>query len=248
MLILVATIMYGVSDKVKIKAHKHHVPAKTNDAESNNETANMTALQMALKPEYLLFLIVVLAAGVVRCVNTNNHSMYLTDILFVDKNQLAWLMWVRLVVEIPLLIYAKKLMTTTGPYWFLITGLFVGVFRMFLYAMLEPDHCMEWFYYLILVVIEILKGANSSLISAGAFRIASDLAPAHLQASSQTYVAACWQGLSMTMSALMALVISKFYADSVDSMKALFNYTTILGFISFIIIFVYFAFVKKVLF
>lgn len=245
MLVLVTTLMMMISDKIKIKAHKHHGPAKKAVGEEDDEVASMTALQMAMKPEFTLFLLVVLTAGIVRCVNTNNHSMFLTDVLFLGKNDVGYLMFARIPVEIGLLFFAKDLMKKTGPYWFLLTGLFVGVLRMFLYSLLKPDHCREWGYYIILLAIEALKGANSSLISAGAFRIASDLAPAHLQASAQSYVAACWQGLSMSFAAILGYLIMKGFNGGISTF---FNITTGLGFVAFVIIAIYYAFVKKVLF
>jgi MFS family permease len=248
MLLLVSTIMLMVSDGIKIKAHKHHGPAKKVMSEEDAASASMTALQLAMKPEFFFFLVVILVSGIVRCVNTNNHSTYLTEVLYLGKNDVAELMFYRIPVEIGLLWFAKKIMQKTGPYWFLLTGLFVGVLRMFMYALLVPDRCRQWLYYIILVIIEVLKGANSSLISAGAFRIASDLAPAHLQASSQTFVAACWQGLSMSCSAILAYVVMKIYSSESEGIRGLFNWTTGLGFLAFVVISVYFAFIKKVLF
>lgn len=246
MLILVSTIMLLVSDKVKIKAHKHHGPSKTAAASDSDSTAQMTPMQMVFKPEFFLFSCVVLAAGIVRCVNTNNHSQYLTDVLFLGKGDVGKLMYYRIPVELGLLFFAKRIMQKTGPYWFLLAGLFVGVWRMYMYSWLVPDECGKLFYYCILILIEVLKGANSSLISSGAFRIASDLAPPHLQASAQTFVAACWHGLPMSCSSVLATLILT--TGDPHSMISLFNTTTNIGFVSLVVISIYYAFFKKVLF
>lgn len=243
MFALVVTLLYLVSDKIKIKAHKHHGPAKK-DTDAAEETNKPTVLGLFFKPEFTLFLFVVLCAGIVRCVNTNNHSVYLTDILYLNKADVSDLMLWRIPIEGLLLFYSKRLMQWMGPYWFLILGQFTGIVRMFLYSVVRPDHANKYPDYIFMVIIEMLKGANSSLIGSGAFRIASDIAPASLQATAQTLVAGTWQGLSMSVSAIMAFLI---LSDS-DKIRDLFTYTTIMGFVSFVLIFCYYAFIKRNLF
>lgn len=249
MFTLVVTLLYLVSDKIKIKAHKHHGPSKK-DADAAEETNKLTIWGLFFKPEFLLFLFVVLCAGVVRCVNTNNHSIYLTDILYLNKSDVSDLMLWRIPVEGLLLWYSKSLLQWMGPYWFLILGQLTGIVRMFLYSLVKPDHANKMPDYVYMVIIEMLKGANSSLVGSGAFRIASDIAPASLQATAQTLVAGTWQGLSMSVSAIMAFLILRDDSGHTDNekIKDLFNYTTIMGFVSFLLIFAYYGFIKRNLF
>ena len=134
--------------------------------------------------------------------------------------------------EVFLLFYAKTLMVSVGPYWFLILGQAAGVLRILLYLALKPfvsDRCA---YFTVLVFIEMLKGINSSLVSAGAFRIASDLAPASWVGSAQTLVGGVWQGISMAVAAIIASLILFILGGGDDKLYHVFAFTGILGAIS----------------
>lgn len=278
MLALVLTLLYGVSDRLKIKAHKHHAaPAgkkkemdlaaveddatttttssASSDAIEQGNTSGSSTWNLIKQPKFLFFLASILASGVVRSVNTNNHSVYLTEYLKLDKAAVGSLMlWGRLLPEIGLLFFAKTFMSYIGPYWFLILGQFAGLLRISLYLFLEPFVSDSPPYNIILIFIEMLKGANSSMVSASAFRIASDLAPPAWSGAAQTLVAGVWQGVSMALAAIIAtvvLIVIEFITGQESSDENLFwvfAVTTVIGAISFIAIFFHYSVQNPMLF
>lgn len=244
MLALVGTILFSVPDSLKIKTHKHHGPAKKVEAaEEEPVPEGSSTLGLLKRPVFFVFLLSILASGIVRSVNTNNHSIYITDYLKLDKSAVGDLMLYRLPVEISLLFFAKTLISYTGPYWFLVLGQLSGVVRILAYLLLKPYVANTGFYYWILVFIEMLKGANSSLVSAGAFRIASDLAPAAWSGAAQTLVAGVWQGISMAVAAVFAYAVLKLFNEEDVSLFWTFAYTGILGCVS--LLFVVFHYREK---
>lgn len=252
MLALVLTLLYGVSDHLRIKAHKHHGgPAAGSHAKKDDEVElkGSSTLGLLIRPNFFIFLLSILAAGIVRSVNTNNHSVYLTDYLKADKSIIGNLMLVgRLIPELALLFYAKKAMVVMGPYWFFILGQLCGVVRILLYLLLKPFVTHKFPYIGILFVIEVLKGANSSMVSASAFRIASDLAPAAWAGAAQTLVGGVWQGISMTIAAVIVVLIFNSYGDSEENLYYVFLYTGLIGAVSFAIILFYYSIIDNKLF
>ena len=250
MILLVVSLLFLVSDHLKIKTHKHHGPAKkvTDEDEEEEVPQGSSTFGLLKKPSFVLFLGSILASGIVRSVNTNNHSIFLTDYLKLGKHVVGDLMFVRLIPELSLLFFAKYFMTIIGPYWFLILGQLSGLVRILLYLLLKPDVSQNFPYIYILYAIEALKGANSSMVSAAAFRIASDLAPVAWGGAAQTLVGGVWQGISMSAAAVIAYFILKQDQGSSETLRNLFAITGVLGGISFIIIFVHYSIVNPVLF
>ena len=250
MVALVCAILYGVSDNLKIKAHKHHGPAKKAtelDEQVAPEGNSITGL--ITNGSFFIFLLSILAAGIVRSVNTINHSVYLTDYLKLDKSVLGNLMIIgRMIPELALLFYAKSIMVKVGPHWFMILGQAAGVVRILLYLLLKPFESGHGLYFGILVIIEMLKGVNSSLVSAGAFRIASDLAPPAWSGSAQTLVGGFWQGISMAVAAIISKLILAYMGDGDDGLYYVFGFTGTLGLISLLFIFFHYAVTDKKLF
>lgn len=254
MLALVLTLLYGVSDHLKVKAHKHHGPAKkvTEEVvveEEEEVPEGSSTLGLIKRPRFMIFLMSILAAGIVRSVNTNNHSLYLTEYLKADKSAVATLMLVgRLIPELGLLFYAKTAMGQIGPYWFLILGQLCGVVRILCYLVLKPFLTHKFPHNAILLFIEALKGANSSMVSAAAFRIASDLAPAAWSGAAQTLVGGFWQGISMAVAGVIAWGILKTLGDQEENLYYVFLFTGILGAISFVFIFFHYSVTNNMLF
>lgn len=256
MIALVAALLYGVPDSLKIKAHKHHGPAKTEETtEEEAVPEGSSTFGLLKKPSFLFFLASILASGIVRSVNTNNHSVYLTDYLKLDKSVVGNLMLVgRLIPELGLLFFAKTLMGFMGPYWFLIIGQFAGLLRISLYLFLKPYVSNTFPYNALLLFIEMLKGANSSMVSASAFRIASDLAPKAWGGAAQTLVAGVWQGVSMAFAALIASSVLYFMSEKgvatndEANLFYVFLFTACIGAISFVGIFFHYAVTNPMLF
>jgi MFS family permease len=244
MLALVLTLLFGVSDHLKIKAHKHHGPAgnKAEEVEEEKVPEGSSTVGLLKRPKFFVFLISILAAGIVRSVNTNNHSVYLTDYLKADKSVIGNLMLCgRLAPELGLLFYAKFLMSKMGPYWFLILGQLCGVVRILMYLLLKPFVVTQFPYIGILFLIEALKGANSSMV-------ASDLAPTAWSGAAQTLVGGVWQGISMTVAALIAYTILKVMGDTEENLYYVFLFTGLIGVVSFCFIFFYYSVTDNKLF
>jgi MFS family permease len=248
---LVLTLVYHVPDSLRIERHKHHGhghgSGKDVSSDSVNEEADEKAspvLGLLRRPAFLFFLFVILAAGIVRSVNTNNHSAFLTDYLYLDKRDVGNLMLARLPFELGLLFYAKQIMVHTGPYWFLILGQLAGIVRITAYLILRPDHGKDAFDFSILLFQESLKGINSSMVSAGMVRIAADLAPQQWSGTAQTLVAGTWQGVSMACAALIAYAVLKLTDNQI---WWVFAVSSFIGGIAFVSIFVYYSVIDPVL-
>lgn len=248
MVVLTLTLLYGVSDNLRIKAHKHHGPSKKSSEEEEPVPEGSSTVGLLKKPSFMIFLLSILAAGIVRSVNTNNHSIYLTDYLKADKRVVGDMMLFRLFPEITLLLFAKYFLSVMGPYWFLILGQLAGVIRILLYLLLKPLASSQFPDYWIIVAGEMLKGVNSSLVSAGAFRIASDLAPAAWGGAAQTLVAGVWQGVSMFFAAIIAAGILWYFGSEDENLFYVFAITGLIGAISFIFIFFHYSVTNNMLF
>lgn len=251
MFALVCTLLYGIPDNLKIKAHKHHGPAakKATELDDQIEAQGNSVWGLLSNLNFAIFLFSILAAGIVRSVNTNNHSIYLTDVLKLDKAILGDLMiWGRMIPEILLLFYAKAFMVHLGPYWFLILGQAAGVIRIILYLVLKPYESDKLPLFGVLVFIEMLKGVNSSMVSAGAFRIASDLAPPAWSGSAQTLVGGFWQGISMAFAAAITSGMLFIIGGGDDSLYYVFAFTGLLGVVSFGLIFFHYSITDNKLF
>lgn len=250
MLALVCTILYGVSDHLKIKAHKHHGPVKkASELDDQVAPEGNSITGLIRNGSFFIFLLSMLAAGIVRSVNTINHSVYLTDYLKLDKSILGNLMiFGRMLPEVLLLFYAKPFMAKVGPHWFMVLGQAAGVIRILLYLVLKPFEADRGLYFVALVTIEMLKGVNSSLVSAGAFRIASDLAPPAWVGSAQTLVGGVWQGISMAVAALISKAILSYMGDGDDGLYYVFATTGILGAASFVFIVFHYTVTDRKLF
>lgn len=249
MLALTLSLLYAVPDRLRIKAHKHHGPTKKATEDEEPVPEGSSTVGLLKRPSFVIFLLSILAAGIVRSVNTNNHSVYMTDYLKADKRLIGDMMlFGRLLPELLLLFFAKTLMGYMGPYWFLILGQLSGVVRILLYLLLKPLVCEKTPYFQIIFVIEILKGVNSSMVSAGAFRIASDLAPAAWGGAAQTLVAGVWQGVSMLFAALIAYFVLLVKGSDDENLFYVFAFSGIIGAISFIFIFFHYAVTNNKLF
>ena len=262
MLALIGTLLYGVSDNLKIKAHKHHGPSKKEAVDSKKGTVDAgdvatkeeplpegsSTVGLLKRPAFFIFLLSILAAGIVRSVNTNNHSIYLTDYLKLDKSAVGDFMLFRLIPEIGLLYFAKNVMVITGPYWFFILGQLAGLVRIMLYLVLTPGKANQGLDYYLLIGMEMLKGVNSSMVSASAFRIASDLAPSAWSGAAQALVGGVWQGVSMTAAALIAFVILNVKGESDENLYWVFAITGSIGIIAFAVILFYYSVVDRKLF
>lgn len=251
MVIMSMTLLYGVPDTLRVQTHKHHGPAKGGKdakgaaAEEEEEVAEGNSVVGLFKrPAFVFFLLTVLAAGIVRAVNTNNHSLFITDYLHMDKKDVGDLMLARLPMELGLLFFAKRFMAIIGPYWFMILGQLAGLIRIALYLFLRRDHGNEYPEYAILILIEMLKGANSSMVTASAVRIASDLAPAAWAGTAQTLVSGVWQGVSMSLGALIAFIVLRFTGQNI---YYVFFTATFIGLAAFSGIVFYYTVVDPVL-
>ena len=249
MLALTLSLLYGVSDNLKIKAHKHHGPSKKATEDEEPVPQGSSTIGLLKKPSFFIFLLSILAAGIVRSVNTNNHSVYMTDYLKADKKLIGDMMVIgRLAPELLLLFFAKTIMGYLGPYWFLILGQLSGVIRIILYLFLKPLLVDKRPYIILVFIIEMLKGVNSSLVSAGAFRIASDLAPAAWGGAAQTLVAGVWQGVSMLFAAIIASAVLGYCGSDDENLFYVFTVTAIIGSVSFVFIFFHYSVTNNMLF
>jgi len=271
-LLLVSTLIYGIPDNLKVEAHKHGHHAKKEEKKPTaldvgstssavDSTASVDTIQSVAPPKknentvflllksgtFLFFLFSVLGAGLVRSVHTITQSLFITDVLGQDKSLVADAILFRLPFELGLLFYAKEVMAKVGVHWFFVVGQAAGLLRMLVYTMLTDDFAATRIGKGILISMESLKGANSSMVSASAVKMAAELAPEGCSGAAQTLVAGTWQGISMGLAAILGFLLVK-TKNLEASYKRLYIVTSVIGALCLVVVFCRFAFIDKVLF
>lgn len=256
----IAAVFLGIPGDLKIEAHSHgHHGHHSGNKDSKEATAAATsgprpnAMTLLLSPSFSFFLGTVLVAGLVRAVITTNQSPFITEELKYDISVVSSSIFVRVFPETALYFFSKEITQWVGIYWVLIIGHTAGVLRMFGYTMVSPSDGNrddkgnlpepKALSYVFILLLECLKGVNSSLVISSAARIASDMAPKGLASTAQGLVAGVWQGLSMTLGSLAG-----FYLIGMIHINGTFTIFSLAGGICIVLIILKFALIDRVIF
>lgn len=175
---------------------------------------------------FMFFMFFVLIAGIGRSAMTNYQTYFLLNNLDQTAIDGAITTFFRLIFEISVFFFGKKLMHAVGIYWLLILSQIAGIARIAGYALLSPEY--SWAYYATFG-LETIKGLNSGLFSLSAIRIASDLAPKGCENSAQGLFSGNYSGLSMAAGGIIGGILLWIQnPNAADRMQTMFWWVTLI--------------------
>lgn len=170
-------------------------------------------------PSFMFFMIFVLSCGVIRSITSSFQKLladaavkhrpkFLIDsfnYLFSNEDtakqvSIAMIDFGRMLSEIAVYLFAKPLKYYCGVYWIIVASQVVGIVRVFGYAGLDTNKTSAFYY---AVLLELLKGFSSGLVSSSAIPIASRIAPAGCETTAQGLFSGNYSGLSMALGGLI---------------------------------------------
>lgn len=242
LLFLVITLMIPNSLSLEVGHHHHHAPAKKDDKQASSNDAAVTVSKDAAatpavtktsdpvwflltSPSFLFFLLFIFVSGVTRSQMTNFGNQFIITV-FQRKYYVSMLATVRLFSEVSVYYFNKDLSVFLGPYWMLILSQLAAVVRSVGYGLTPTS--TEGMSYLLGIPWELMKGLNSGLVTAGAVRIASDMAPPGGASSAQGLFTGVFVGLANLFGGQLArklLDLAPPGTSEVDSLGGLFLQT-----------------------
>jgi MFS family permease len=258
---LLSLILFGIPSDLKLEIghHHHHAPKKEEKKEEKTETAVLVESQvpekkespMAIllkKPAFLFFLLFLLVAGITRSFMTNYQNFFV-DRKFDRKEYMKVLGSIRFFSEGMVYYFNQDLGKFLGYHWMLILSQVAAGLRSLGYGLVggtENPQTSMW--YLACIPLELLKGLNSGLVTAGAVRIASDLAPPGGANTAQGLFTGVFIGFSMFIGGALSYFLFEGSSGNDERLISIgFNVTGILLLIFTVIFTLKYALVDKVI-
>lgn len=258
---LLMLILFGIPNDLKLEVgHGHHhapPPKKDGEAAAAATAVPVVAeaaqkkktpfMQLLSTPAFLFFLLFMLISGITRSFMTNYQNYYVHK-KFDRAGLLTVLATVRFFSEGAVYFFNQDLGKFLGYHWMLILSQVAAAARSIGYGVVGSiDGCDQGDFYLFCIPLELLKGLNSGLVTAGAVRIASDLAPAGGASTAQGLFSGVFIGLSMFFGGLLSWAI--FPAEgNIEGMIAIGFNATGVGLLVFTLLFTLkYAMVDKVI-
>ena len=199
-------IIYTIPDGQAIELE----PSPIEESNSLNQNSTWTFL---FKFDFLLFLFVVLLSGYMRSI----LSIFLPYHLLIDLNQTPMFVGMTAVFRISaeILIFAYTsgkispetsggLGTRAGEVKLVLLGLGAGVLRVAGYSVLEwLENASGLPLWLVVFLLESLKGISVACLISGAVRLAHDLVPESASTRAQALVSGTYSGLSTGLAGLI---------------------------------------------
>lgn len=186
-----------------------------------------TVLQLLTSVPFLSLLFLVLCTGYTRAILAYFQPYYVSQILGKGNRFVSWAIAGRVISEATLYWSSGAFHDGLGAEWMLLVGEVLGLTRLAGYAFL-PTMDGPWFTsFPVILTLELLKGASTSLTMASSVRIASDMAPPGGEATAQGIYSGVWSGLSMAMGGLLGAWIIAHYPDDERGLHGLFVWSVI---------------------
>lgn len=257
---LLCLILFGIPNDLKLEVGHghHHAPPPKKDGEAPKETAvpatatpqskKSPLMQLLAKPAFLFFLLFMLLSGITRSFMTN-YQNYFVNRKFNRQRFLTVLATVRFFSEGAVYFFNQDLGKFLGYHWMLILSQVAAALRSLGYGIIGViGGCEEGDYYLFCIPLELLKGLNSGLVTAGAVRIASDLAPHGGANTAQGLFSGVFIGLSMFVGGFLSWRLFAGKSGNEEGMIAMgFNITGALLLVFTLVFTLKYAFVDKVI-
>lgn len=200
------------------------------------ESTDSDIMKCIKKPAFLMFLLMVLTAGVVRSVGTaylNVMTVFYKDVVnnphygqpassdHKDGKKSEGTMniiranLIKIGPEILIMLFSKEIMAAIGYHWMLLASLVCGVSRLTLYFfMVDKD------FKLLLSALEILKGLSTGLFFGAAVRVANELAPRGVGGNSiQGIGNAFYSGLGNAISGIIPAIYIQLFFEGPEAHK-----------------------------
>jgi Na+/melibiose symporter-like transporter len=219
--ILLLLIVLGIPKNLKLEiGHHHHGPPKKDEKKDERATESTIPASSLVpekkksplsilmrKPAFLFFLLFILIAGITRSFMTN-YQNYFVERKFNRNNYFIVLATVRFFSEGAVYFFNQDLGKFLGYHWMLILSQVAAGLRSLGYGLVgfaeNPGQSMC---YLVCIPLELLKGLNSGLVTAGAVRIASDLAPPGGANTAQGLFTGIFVGFSTFVGGALSMVL-----------------------------------------
>lgn len=167
-------------------------------------------------PDYAFLLVGVFLTGCARSVMSTFLTRYLQKDMGLDEEQSATAAISGVVIEVAIFFGSALCLRRLGIYWMLILAQVAMVVRGWTYVVMAPVPSNWWLVYL----VELLKGVAFGFTQTAGVRLAMEVAPPGLEATSQSLYTGMY---SMVPAVLVACVGGKVYQEM--GARALFTGT-----------------------
>lgn len=159
---------------------------------------------------YIFLLVGVFLTGCARSVMSNFLTLYLTEYMGLDEEQAATAAISGVILEVFSLLGSAFCIRTLGIYWMLIVAQLAMVLRAWVYVWMAPVKSNWWLVYL----VELLKGLAFAFTQTAGVRLANEVVPPGLEATSQSLYTGMYSQLpAVLVACLGGMVIERFGAD-----------------------------------
>lgn len=216
-------IVFGIPERTDVT--KLPDAPSTTSPRSEAITFRQRVIRLIRSQDYLVFLLVILLAGITRGVTGNYLPQYLEKTMHMTTFGISIMLQSRLLTEVGIFFVGPFLLNRLGIHWLLTVAQITGLVRVGLYAVIpsHPPWSSTPF------AIELLKGISSAcLISAGAL-YAHNVSPTGVEATAQGLYSGVHSYLSNAASGFFGGIILQIHRDDPDSYKVLFLYTSLLS-------------------
>jgi hypothetical protein len=148
-----------------------------------------------------------------------NYGNYFVFNVFQRRWYSSYLGGVRLFSEVAVYFCNKDLSTILGPYWMLLLSQLAAVIRAAGYGLIPVNK--DDLSYLFCIPLELFKGLNSGLVTAGAVRIAAEMAPPGGASTAQGLFSGVFVGLANFFGGHLAGLLMKGHGE-LDEIAHLF--------------------------
>lgn len=149
---------------------------------------------------FVFFMVFIGFSGIVRAVSSNFQKIIAHHITKRNTFLTASIDIGRCASEVFVFLTAKHMKRILGVYWVLVFSQIVGILRLWGYGLVNIRAKTAL---TTAILLELLKGFNSGLVSSSAIPIASSLAPLGCESSAQGLHAGNYSGLSMAIGGII---------------------------------------------
>lgn len=174
-------------------------------SEISVKNKNMKILK---SPGFLFFMLFVTVSGIVNSIIHNFQKIVAVCIWNQDKSLTSYIDIGRAVSEFSVYIFSRRLRSQFGVYWVLAFSQLTGILRLWGYGLVSTDDMLAR---PLSIILELVKGFNSGLLSSSAIIIASDLAPTGCESVAQGLYSGVYKGLSPAIGGVLSGIVLQLY-------------------------------------
>lgn len=166
------------------------------DPSSENGKMRRPIVRLLCNPNYLFMLLAVFMTGSARAVMTTFLGKYWDD-SGLKSQQIGLAANFGIVMEVVIFFFGPLCIRTIGTYWMLVIAQLAMVLRCWAYVVLPVNEGTVWMVYM----VELLKGVAFGFTQTSGVKLASDAAPAGLEATAQALYTSVYSQLPAVLTA-----------------------------------------------